>query len=157
MTRNLTFLMKRALMIRHAGPWRVRGFTLKIVRGEVTLETLLQIAAKAHCSLTFLTSGAEYESREYISPYEAIVRSIQHAGHDVNDFARSLGFHDFAYMRQMINNNTIKVSMLIKVAKALNFELWQLFCDNDYVRTSDADYSPSDWDRFKELALMGWL
>lgn len=154
---SLTFLIKRTLFIRKAGVWRAKHFGGKVQRGEAKLHDLMEMAAKADCTLTFLTSGARYDAREHLSPNEATVRSIRHSGQDIHEFARSLGFRNYDYIRHMMNNNTIKVALLLKIAKALNMELWRMLCDNDYVDTSDADYTPTAWDRFKELSLMGWV
>lgn len=149
--------IRRALLIAGRGCRRAWGLDMRIRRGETRLNDIRDLAIFARCSLVFLLSGGDHEACNELQPVDAITKSIEHRGMDKHDFARRLGFQDFAYLRKQIVNGTVKVSMLKKMADALTMPIWQMLCDSESISTNDPEYTPTEWDQLVEKNLMGWL
>ncbi len=149
--------LKRALGKRKAGPWKANGYAVSIKQGKAKLSGLIHLAKEASCSLTYLTSGGNFEAKEDLKPRDAVLRSITHKGYDKHDFGRMLGFPNFNRLSQMLENGTLPVKVLMKIADTLEMEVWEVLCDNEYTEVDLFSSTPSDWDQMVELNLMGWL
>lgn len=153
--------VKRALARRKVGTWRANTLATEIRTGKIKLTRLRGLSVIAKCSLVYLTSGGAYEAREPLKPKEAVTKSIEHAGYDKHDFARKMGYKDYAYVAALLSSEMLPVRALIKFAEELNMEVWELLCDSEcypitYNETPQRE-NPSEWDQMVELNLMGWL
>lgn len=149
--------IRRALTIQCAGRWRARRLEWRIRRGEVRLSDIERLAEIAKCSLVFLTSGGRYEADNDLPVVENITNCIMHCGLDKHDFARSLGFRDYKYLRWQIVRGVVKASLLIRMADALKVDVWYMLCDGEQKETNIDNLTPTQWDQLVELNLMGWL
>lgn len=149
--------LKRALGRKRAGAWKAAGYATGIRRGVTKLRNLMYLAGQAKCSMTFLTSGGNYEEREPMAIRDAVLKSIMHGGYDKHDFARMMGYRDYNYVAAMLANGSIPVKVLMKFADTLHIEIWELFCDSECDRIDYDSLVPSEWDRDVELNIMGWL
>lgn len=147
----------QALSKRVEWPWVTKGLAIRIRNGKTRLNDLERMAYGARCSLVYLTSGGCHEDTSRLSVRAAVQKSIEHAGHDKHDFARSLGFRDFNYVASMLENGKIPVRTLLTMAERLHMELWQMLCDGEYIDAAPPARAPSQWDHLVELNVMGWL
>lgn len=149
--------LKRALGKKHAGPWKASGYATGIWRGKVKLKDLEYLAGEGKCSLVYLTSGGNYEEREHIPVKDAVLKSIEHGGHEKHDFARMMGYRDYSYISSMLSKGTIPVKALMKFAKVLKLEIWELLCDSECDKIVIPELEQDERGRLVELNLMGWL
>lgn len=149
--------IKRALGRRCAGPWRAAMCAVDIKTGKMKLRDLIGLSKLAKCSVTYLTSGGNYDAKVPMSPKEAVLKSIMHAGHDKHDFARMMGFRDYSYVNAMLQNEKIPVRLLMRFAEALHLEIWELMCDSECYKVDYDSLVPTQWDQMVELNIMGWL
>lgn len=149
--------IRRALTIQCAGRWRANRLEWRIRRGEVRLSDLERLAETAKCSLVFLTSGGRHEADNDLPVAENITNCIMHKGLDKHDFARSLGFRDYKYLRWQIARGKVHASMLIRMAEALKVDVWYMLCDGMEKDPGIDDLVPTQWEQLVELNLMGWL
>lgn len=149
--------LKRALGKRRAGPWKANNYAMGIKTGRIRLKNLFYLAKEGNCSLVYLTSGGCYEAANNLTPKEAVIKSAMHKGYDKHDFARMLGYQNFSYLARLLDNGTLPVKILMKIAETLDMEVWELLCDGEYTYIDPLELKPTEWDQLVELNLMGWL
>lgn len=125
---NLAYVMR----LRNAGVWRTHNAYTKIMKGKMRLRDFEEMARAAKCSLVFLTSGGRYDYHGDLTTAQAIDASIRHKGLDKHDVARTMGDKDAYTIFKNIQNGTITIAKLLKLADIIGTPLHEMLCDGEH-------------------------